>query len=746
MAVELFANQAQTTITVGGTTAPAQGTSESWNPAVPSGFPVANPTATPPTQFRISDPAAPSEKMIVTDSRTIPWTVTRGAEGTTPVAHTAGFSVQQVVTAAALGAFLQAVLDTAASDVQALGTQAAGSTGKAADAGHVHPPTGLVMYAPAPSNDATGATDTAALQNALNALPSGWTLRLRSGTTPYWVNAPITYRNGQSVVGEGYAKSQTAATIRQAAGANMVAPGTPPLNGRGVWVSGTAYAVNDAVLIPVIPGPSFYSSATDKGNFAASTAYVVNNVVFNPASAGGDNLVYICIAAYTSSATTPNNDTAHWKQVATALYRCFTALTSTTTPDTDSSHWSPVQATGLLVSYEWLNNNAFNSAPAIIENVQLDGNRTGNPYSTCCGVIMQSFWSEINRCMLTNIPLHGVMLTDTTTNGTVLSSAGSENKITRCKFWYVTQDGFRSVSGHSGNNEDGFFTENFVSGTGLSGANIDCLGGWQIRGNHLYGIGGNGIAGSVGFATKVIDNYIEDFGGGNAPGYFYSGIGVSQVNGRASHVSRNFVGSLDPAVNSSFYQMLSVGASPTQASALAIITDNSLIGPPAPAGSRALVLQNFGSGSVLTAVVAGNQVASVSVESYIQPGVIVSSRVFGSTQFLGPVIPGVVTLTDAAPTAIDASQGSDFRWVLGGSHTLAAPSNPKDGQDITVAVQQPNAGGPYTPAFTGGAGGYTFGSAGAPLWSTAANAVDIVGFKYYASKNVWIYIGSAMGN
>jgi peptidoglycan/xylan/chitin deacetylase (PgdA/CDA1 family) len=36
-------------------------------------------------------------------------------------------------------------LDTSASDIQALGTQAAGSTGKAADAGHVHPHTGLVQ-------------------------------------------------------------------------------------------------------------------------------------------------------------------------------------------------------------------------------------------------------------------------------------------------------------------------------------------------------------------------------------------------------------------------------------------------------------------------------------------------------------------------------------------------------------------------------------------------------------------------
>lgn len=38
-----------------------------------------------------------------------------------------------------------AAIDVTASDIQPLGTQAAGSTGKAADAGHVHPTTGLIV-------------------------------------------------------------------------------------------------------------------------------------------------------------------------------------------------------------------------------------------------------------------------------------------------------------------------------------------------------------------------------------------------------------------------------------------------------------------------------------------------------------------------------------------------------------------------------------------------------------------------
>ena len=99
MTSELFnANLATTTVSSGGTTAPSAGTSQSWTVASSTGFPVASNSATPPTQFHVADPAAPSEMMAVTNVAGTTWTVTRGVEGTTPVTHTAGFTVYQVVT------------------------------------------------------------------------------------------------------------------------------------------------------------------------------------------------------------------------------------------------------------------------------------------------------------------------------------------------------------------------------------------------------------------------------------------------------------------------------------------------------------------------------------------------------------------------------------------------------------------------------------------------------------------------
>lgn len=112
MAKDLFTNQGSTTVSSGGTTAPAQGATESWTVASSSTFPAASNAASPPTQFYVSDPALPSETVLVTNVSGTTWSVTRGADGTTPVAHTAGFMVRNVVTAVWLQALANLLSST----------------------------------------------------------------------------------------------------------------------------------------------------------------------------------------------------------------------------------------------------------------------------------------------------------------------------------------------------------------------------------------------------------------------------------------------------------------------------------------------------------------------------------------------------------------------------------------------------------------------------------------------------------
>ena len=92
---ELYANDASTTVTAGGTTT----SDTSFTVTSPGAFPTAVSGA---SQFHIADPAAPSELMTVTAVSGSTWTVTRGAEGTTPVTHAANWTARQVVTAGVL--------------------------------------------------------------------------------------------------------------------------------------------------------------------------------------------------------------------------------------------------------------------------------------------------------------------------------------------------------------------------------------------------------------------------------------------------------------------------------------------------------------------------------------------------------------------------------------------------------------------------------------------------------------------
>lgn len=111
VATELYLNDAQTVVTSGGLTGfptISSGHSESWNVQSPGAFPGQTGTTVPPGQFHVADPVQPSEVILVTAVSGGTWTVTRGAEGTTPVAHTQNFIVQQVVTAGNATALLPA--------------------------------------------------------------------------------------------------------------------------------------------------------------------------------------------------------------------------------------------------------------------------------------------------------------------------------------------------------------------------------------------------------------------------------------------------------------------------------------------------------------------------------------------------------------------------------------------------------------------------------------------------------------
>jgi len=168
VAVEVFANDGAATVASGGATTPVAGTVESWTLGS-STLPAVSSSATPPTWCYITDQANDAEKMLVTNISGSTATVTRGADGTTPIAHASGFTVNQVATRASLTALQSPAWLNAATWFGA---------------------------------DPAGAADsTTAIQNALNAAGTGGVVYLPAGT--YKLTAALTMTSGVTLRGAG---------------------------------------------------------------------------------------------------------------------------------------------------------------------------------------------------------------------------------------------------------------------------------------------------------------------------------------------------------------------------------------------------------------------------------------------------------------------------------------------------------------------------------------------------------------
>lgn len=110
--------------------------------------------------------------------------------------------------------------------------------------------------------------------------------------------------------------------------------------------------------------------------------------------------------------------------------------------------------------------------------------------------------------------------------------------------------------------------------------------------------------------------------------------------------------------------------------------------------------------------------------------------------FTGKIAPAVVPLTFGASVALNAALGNVFTLTLTASTaTIAAPTNPVDGQEIALRVTQGGSGS-NTLAFNAI---FDFGAAGAPTLSTSVGKVDILRFQYSAALAKWCMLSAPLG-
>jgi parallel beta-helix repeat protein len=211
----------------------------------------------------------------------------------------------------------------------------------------------------------------------------------------------------------------------------------------------------------------------------------------------------------------------------------------------------------VLAAAGWFNNGTSCDNPLLVDGIKIDCNLVSGAH----GLVIYNFWSRFNDIHVVNVngaTANGFLATDTGRNGTtVTANSHSENTFSGCRVDNATNKaaGFRGVSANGASNQDGHIVDSFFSAVTGYGIVLGRAAGWTIENNHLYGIGYGAISLTSCYGTRVIGNYVEDFGGDNgvnngaSPTFgFYTGINLETVlNSRATIVANNTVSTTQPS-------------------------------------------------------------------------------------------------------------------------------------------------------------------------------------------------------
>jgi len=146
-------------------------------------------------------------------------------------------------------------------------------------------------------------------------------------------------------------------------------------------------------------------------------------------------------------------------------------------------------------------------------------------------------------------------------------------------------------------------------------------------------------------------------------------------------------------------------------------------------GGWAVYSSNYGKGALdarylqIANVVQGSNISITNASGVLTIGV------------SGLITPAISTVPYAATIAVNAASATVFRVTMTGNLTLAAPTNPTEGQRIEFELTA--SGAARTIAWASGATGFKFGTTVPAPTTVAQNTTTVVGATYRTSTNAW---------
>lgn len=177
----------------------------------------------------------------------------------------------------------------------------------------------------------------------------------------------------------------------------------------------------------------------------------------------------------------------------------------------------------VLASSSYVNDATSTGAPLTIRDLTVACNGSGGTD----GIILLNWQVDVEYVDVTGCGGSGIVDTNTNAAGhpidnTSVNSRFDNNFITGSGgYGFEVRDTSDSVT-------DGFLVDNQVANSRLDAINLQNAAGWEISGNHLYGVGGNAISASRMYATTISDNYVEDFAAKQRSGTWYGIYGTVQ--------------------------------------------------------------------------------------------------------------------------------------------------------------------------------------------------------------------------